>query len=74
MADKTSIHAAIEKGIVRAADSGYTKTYDIAIAVIVEISRAGLKVVNKPAKDGVRVFRQPSRVTVKGLGRASRKR
>jgi hypothetical protein len=53
MASYTNIHTAIEKGINRAADAGMTKTYDIGLFIMTEISKAGLKVVSKPRKDGM---------------------
>jgi hypothetical protein len=56
MADATQIHNAIAKGIERAADAGFTKTYDIALFVAVDLNKAGLKVVNKPSKDGIREY------------------
>jgi hypothetical protein len=69
MADATTIQNAIEAGINRAADTGYTKTYDIAIFIQTELSKAGLKIVNKPSKDGIRCYRRKSNVTVKGIHR-----
>jgi len=56
MADKTLINNAIAKGIERAADAGITKTYDLAIFVVVELDKRGLKIVNKPSKDGIRSY------------------
>jgi hypothetical protein len=53
MASATLIHDAISKGIERAADAGFTKTYDIALFVVVDLNKAGLKVVRKPRKDGL---------------------
>jgi hypothetical protein len=45
--------SAIVKGIERAETAGYTKTYDVAIAIQVELDKAGLKIVRKPRKDGM---------------------
>jgi hypothetical protein len=47
------IQKAITAGIERAATSGLTKVYDVAICVQVELDKAGLKVVRKPRKDGL---------------------
>jgi hypothetical protein len=44
---------AIMTGIERAAKSGLSKYYDVAICIQVELDKAGLKVVRKPRKDGL---------------------
>jgi hypothetical protein len=78
MADATTISDAIQAGINRAADSGYTKTYDIAVFITTELSKAGLKIVNKPRVDGLidglyKVKRLGNdKVTVAGMRKASK--
>lgn len=49
MADRTEVHEAIQRGIMRAADAGMTKVFDIALFVSVQLSKEGFRVVRKPS-------------------------
>lgn len=41
-------YAAIEAGLARAAEFGYSKPTDISAAILVALDNAGLKIVRKP--------------------------
>ena len=47
---------AITAGIKAAAAQNLTKPYDVGICIKVALDNAGLKIVNKPTKDGLRDF------------------
>jgi len=57
---------AIVAGITRADKSGLSKYYDVAICIKTELDKAGLKIVLKPSKDGLRDYGDDAR-TAKAL-------
>jgi hypothetical protein len=68
-------YAAVTAGRARAKASGLTKDYDVAVCIMVELDKAGLKIVRKPSKDGLREFGRrvgSDNVTVAGMREASK--